>query len=51
LLTPGNDLPELLWQREYADAAAPGREDVRFTALDVGAEQIETSAWTVEDAR
>lgn len=43
LLTPGNDLPQFLCQRE--DAA-----EVPFTAEDVGAERVEASSWTVEDA-
>lgn len=43
LITPGNDLPQFLCQRENADRLA-------FTAEDVGAERVEASSWTVEDA-
>lgn len=46
LTTPGNDLPQLLWQREYADSgSAQARAQCSIELL--AAERVEASVWVI----
>ena len=50
LVTPGEDLPTLVWQREYADRAAAASQDLGDlgAALAPPADRVEGSVWKVE---
>ena len=50
LITPGTDLPALMWQHEYAAMADYERMQARLAPSGViaSAEKIEHSVWTVE---
>jgi len=49
LVTPGEDLPALVWQREYADRAAAS-QDLKALRADLAphADRVEASIWKVE---
>lgn len=55
VITPANDLPEIIWQREYADtermeaaqAAGIGRSGQMPSAVAAFAHRVEHSAWSV----
>jgi hypothetical protein len=56
LITPGNDLPQVVWQREYADMADFDQTKARIAAstkmkiwpyaAEALAARIERSVWT-----
>jgi hypothetical protein len=50
LVTPGEDLPALVWQREYAGRAAAASQDLGDlrAALAPHADRVEASVWKVE---
>jgi len=50
LVTPGEDLPALVWQREYADRAAAASQDLGDLRADLAphADRVEASVWKVE---
>ena len=58
LITPGNDLPELVWQREYGDMAACEQTMARIAdaagvqvwpyAAEALAARVERSVWSVQ---
>ena len=50
LVTPGDDLPALVWQREHADRAAAAAQNLEGlrSALAAHAERVESSVWKVE---
>jgi hypothetical protein len=50
LITPGSDLPALMWQHEYAQIADYERMQARLASCDVIAltQKVERSVWKVE---
>jgi hypothetical protein len=49
LITPGSDLPDLMWQHEYAEMTDYERMRARFAShgLSVPAQKVERSVWKV----